>query len=429
MSTTKDVFIIGGSQTDFLESYSDNGKNIHDLFKTIVESTLEQTGIDYDEINRLKKNNRIEIFVGNFASELFIQQGHLGPFLTQVDEAFVGIPAARYEAACASSTLCANIARSRIRANEIDLAIIVGIEIMRNVTPLVANDYLGACADYDVEAKGTRFFYPLSFGHLTDAYLNKYKDISEEKLLSAFMEISLKNRNNASHNPLAQTRNADSSRKHLEVMNRKYKNAFGGRTRFSDCSQISDGASSLLIASPEYTQEYLSKRGKDKSSVARIAGSGFRVAELHFQEKIEASKDNPYILPWGRQTVVDAFNEAKVTLDDINCIELHDCFAINEYVIMSNFGITKPGEEYIAVEKGVTQKTGATPINASGGLMGAGHPVGASGARMLLDIYKQITNQAGDYQIDNAKRGATFNVGGSCTTTMSMVLENAALSH
>ena len=423
-----DAFILGGSQTDFMKQYSDSKDGIDRLFKEITEKTLQEAKLDYKEIERLKKENRIEIFVGNFASELFIKQGHLGPFLTEVHPSFIGIPAARYEAACASATLATHVARSRIRANEIDLGIVVGIEIMRNVPPSKANDYIGACSHYASEGANMRFFYPNTFGLLTDAYLEKYSHVAEDRLLSCFDVISQKNRNNSTKNPLAQIRNDNHDKKHLAVLDRKYKTIFGGRTRFSDCSQVSDGAASLLVASPSYTEKYLKEKNKNKSDVARIAGAGFRVSELKFKDKIDAAKDNSYILPWGRQTVVDAFDEAKVTIDNIDCIELHDCFTINELITTGNFGIAKPGEEYTAIEEGWTQRDGKIPVNPSGGLIGAGHPVGASGGRMILDIFRQVTDNAGDYQVENAKRGATFNVGGNCTTTMSMVIENAEAS-
>jgi acetyl-CoA C-acetyltransferase len=420
-------YILGGAQTDFLTDYTAEKKGMADLFREITELGFAATNLDYGAIEELKKENKVEIFVGNFAGELFLNQGHLGPFLTTVDPVFVGIPAGRYEAACASSSLAVSVANSRIKAKEIDLAIIVGAEIMRNVSPLEANENLATCSDYVSEGEGVRFFYPRMFGYLTEEVLRRYGSISEDKLKSHFLEISLKNRGNARRNKNAQLRNENLNVAELEVLNRKYKSVFGGQTRFSDCSQISDGAAILFLASAEYADKYLKKTGKKLSDIAALSGIGFRVAELSFAEKTKSSSGSKYILPWAKQTVQDAFFRARVTIDDIDMIELHDCFSVNEYIAISNFGITEPEQEYIAIEEGVTQMGGKIPINPSGGLMGAGHPVGASGARMLLDIFKQVTGTAGEYQVEGAKRGATFNVGGSCTTTMSLVLSNAAL--
>ena len=96
--------------------------------------------------------------------------------------------------------------------------------------------------------------------------------------------------------------------------------------------------------------------------------------------------------------------------------ETHDCFTSSEYAAISAFGLTEPGKEYEAVESGLIDFCGSKPINPSGGLIGCGHPVGASGSRMLLDLYKQVTGTAGGYQIKNVKNGMMLNIGGSATT-------------
>ena len=84
----------------------------------------------------------------------------------------------------------------------------------------------------------------------------------------------------------------------------------------------------------------------------------------------------------------------------------------SEYAAISAFGITEPGKEYEAIESGLIAFDGQKPINASGGLIGCGHPVGASGTRMLLDCYKQVTGQAGAYQVKGAKNAMMLNIGG-----------------
>ena len=95
---------------------------------------------------------------------------------------------------------------------------------------------------------------------------------------------------------------------------------------------------------------------------------------------------------------------------------------MTEYMAIDHFGITAPGESWKAVEEGSIKLGGRLPINASGGLIGCGHPVGATGARMLLDATQQVKNQAGDAQIEGAKDMATLNIGGSCATVCSFVV-------
>ena len=96
---------------------------------------------------------------------------------------------------------------------------------------------------------------------------------------------------------------------------------------------------------------------------------------------------------------------------------------MTEYMAIDHFGITAPGESWRAVEDGSISLGGRLPINASGGLIGCGHPVGATGARMLLDATKQVTQRAGDAQINGAKQIATLNIGGSCATVCSFVVD------
>ena len=106
----------------------------------------------------------------------------------------------------------------------------------------------------------------------------------------------------------------------------------------------------------------------------------------------------------------------------MNAIETHDCFTTSEYMAIDHFGLTKPGESWKAVEDGTIELGGKMPINPSGGLIGAGHPVGATGTRQVLDAYRQVTGRAGDYQVEGASRIATLNIGGSGTTTVCFVV-------
>ena len=109
-----------------------------------------------------------------------------------------------------------------------------------------------------------------------------------------------------------------------------------------------------------------------------------------------------YVLPHVRAAVLDALRRAQVTLDDVDGFEVHDCFTPSEYLAIDHIGLTGPGESWKAIENGEIEIGGRLPINPSGGLIGGGHPVGASGVRMLLDAAKQVSGAAGDYQVEDA---------------------------
>ena len=153
-----------------------------------------------------------------------------------------------------------------------------------------------------------------------------------------------------------------------------------------------------------------------------VKGWGHRVAPMLFESKMADNFNSKYILPWTRQACLDAYKRSGLTVDDIDCFETHDCFTSSEYAAISAFGITEPGKEYEAVESGKITFDGEKPINPSGGLIGCGHPVGASGARMFLDLYKQVTGTAGKYQIQGAKNAMMLNIGGSATTNYVFVV-------
>ncbi len=415
------VYILGGQQSDFERNYKKEGKGIRALLKETMDDALTCAHMDYADIAALRDENRIEAFVGNFGAEQYLSQGHLGAFLTQVDPAFCGVASARYEAACASSSTALSAAITKIGAGLIDVAVVVGVEIMKTLDSARCGDVLGMAAHYEREARGVSFPFPKLFGRLADVYLERF-DVPEERYMNALAEISLKNYTNAKRNERAQTRNWFMCKEQTRTRGTATNACVGGRLAVSDCSQVTDGAAVVFLCSETYAKKYAAKRKIAAEKIPVVKGFGLRVAPLLFADKIAESKEMDYVLPWTRRAVLDAYERAGMTLSDIDVIETHDCFTSSEYAAISAFGLTAPGEEYKAVEDGVTQLGGRWPINPSGGLIGVGHPVGASGARMFLDLYKQVTGQAGGYQVENAKNALMLNIGGSATTNYTFIV-------
>lgn len=406
------VYILGGVQTDFERNWKKEGKGIVALLKEVMESGLANAGLNLDEVRELNQKNRIACFVGNFIAEKYTEQGHLGAFLTEVDSAFYGVPSARYEAACASSSAAIDAAATKIRAGDYDVCIVVGWELMKTVESRVGGDFLGRAAYYEKEGKGIEFPFPKLFGRLADETLKKYPDLNEKRYMDALASISVINYANAKRNPLAQTRSWFMSFEQASTRGTETNPLVGGRLGVSDCSQVTDGAAVVVLCSERFIKE---RSIKDKPI---IKGFGHRTAPLLFDKKIAESAASDYILPWTRQTVLDAYHRSGLNVDDIDVFETHDCFTSSEYAAISCFGLSEPGKEYEAVESGLV----ARKINPSGGLIGCGHPVGASGARMLLDLYKQVTNTAGGYQIAGARNGMMLNIGGTATTNFVFVV-------
>ncbi len=404
------VYILGGAQTDFERNWTKEGKGMAALLKEVMADGLEDAKLSFDDIKQLNKDNRVSCFVGNFIAEKYTEQGHLGAFLTEVDAAFYGVPSARYEAACASSSVAIDAAATKIRADEYDVAIVVGWELMKTVDSAVGGDFLGRAAYYDRESKGIALPFPKLFGKLADETLKKYSELDERRYLDALAQISVINFGNAKRNPLAQTRRWFMSYEQASARGTDTNPLVGGKLAVSDCSQVTDGAAVAVLCS----EKFIAERGIKNKPI--VKGYGHRVAPMLFEKKMGNNEGSAYILPWTRQAVLDAYGRSGMTVEDIDVFETHDCFTSSEYAAISAFGLTEPGKEYEAVESGLIAFDGKKPVNPSGGLIGCGHPVGASGARMFLDLYKQVTGTAGEYQTAGAKNALMLNIGGSATT-------------
>ncbi len=378
------IGILGGYQTDFARNWTREGADITAMFEEVVSGTLEAAGVAPGDIG--------VIHVGNAFGQLFTGQGHLGAMPATVEPALAGVPAARHEAACASGGIAILAAMADLEAGRYDTALVIGAELERSVAGDVAAEHMAAAAWVGRDALGATYCWPWSFSQLADEYDRRYG--LDDKHLRAIGELNLRN---ARANPLAQTRTwtySDDS-PHVE-----------GRLHRNDCSQVTDGAAGLVLT-----------RGE---APAAILGWGHRTVGLGLDAKLAARDE--LVLPHVAATIQDAFGRAGVTLADLDGIETHDCFTPSEYMAIDHFGITAPGRSWEAIENGDLERDGRIPMNPSGGLIGVGHPVGASGVRMVLDAHRQVTGQAGDYQVDGARRFATLNIGGSTATTVSFVV-------
>jgi acetyl-CoA C-acetyltransferase len=401
---TRPVYILGGYQTDFARNWTKEGKHISAMIREAVLGGLTETGVTPQEI---------EVgHVGNFAAELYAMQGHLGAFLVDVDPAFSGLPTGRHEAACASGSIALLAASAEIEAGRYECSLVAGVEQMKTVNPAQGGDFLGTAAWYELEAKGVEFPFPKLFGRLGDEYERRY-GLRDEHLAT----ISAINYDNARKNPKAQTRTWYMNEEHACRAD-AYNTVIGGRIKVTDCSQVTDGAVALILASEKFASAWAQRRGIKLDRVPRLLGWGHATAPLTFDAKVAESEGQPYVLPHTRRAITDAFRRARIAdCWALQGIETHDCFTTSEYMAIDHFGLTAPGQSWKAIEEGVIALGGKLPINPSGGLIGGGHPVGATGVRQLLDAHLQVTGRAGGYQVKDARKFATLNIGGSGTTS------------
>lgn len=407
---TAPIFVLGGHQTDFARNLTREGKSLAEL---IAETAQEALAISQIEAADIEVGH-----VGNFAGELFSQQGHLGGLLVEADPAFVGLPTGRHEAACASGSIALLAAMADIEAGRYDTALVLGVELMRNGTAFEASQKLGAAAWVPRETEGVAYPWPSMFSEVGDEYERRY-GLKREHLVA----LAKGSFENAKRNPNAQTRGWTLSQTAFEAGGPENP-TIAGRLCKLDCSQVSDGGAAVVLASARRAEAHARERGIPLSSLPRITGWGHRTAQMSLQSKLSASREEAYVFPQVRGAITDAFARAGIEgAGDLDTIECHDCFTTTHYMAIDHFGITPPGQSFQAIDDGRVLFGGSIPVNPSGGLIGLGHPVGASGVRMVLDAAKQVAGIAGEYQVKGARRAATLNIGGSTTTSVVFVVE------
>jgi acetyl-CoA C-acetyltransferase len=402
--TGSNVWILGGYQSDFARNLHREGIDFAGLTAEVVNSTLEAAEIAAADIG--------VVHVANAFGELFAGQGHLGAMPATTVEGLWDTPSSRHEAACASGSIATLAAVADLRSGAYETALVVGVELEKTVPGDVAAQHLGAAAWIGHEGGEARFMWPYMFSSVADEYDRRYG--IDELHLRAIAQLNF---SNARKNPNAQTRDWAVPDLMAGTSDLEVNPVVEGRIRRFDCSQMTDGGAGIVLVTDNYLRDH-----PDAQPIGRIEGWGHRTVGLGMKQKLEHSADDPYVMPHVRRAVLDAFTRARITLDDLDGIEVHDCFTPSEYMAIDHIGLTGPGESWKAIENGEVDPGGRLPINPSGGLIGGGHPVGASGVRMLLDAAKQVSGTAGEYQIDGATMFGTLNFGGSTATTVSFVV-------
>lgn len=403
------IYILGGYQSDFAQNLARTGGDIGQLFVATVRAGLQSAALDAADVD--------VGHVGNFVSASFTGQAHLGGFFGHVDPAMAYMPASSHEAACASGSMAILAAMADIEAGRYGIACVVGLEVMRNVSAHMAANNLAAAAWFGQEWTQAEYLWPAAFNDVLSLYQETYG--VDYRHLAA---VSEQNFSNAKRNPNAQTRGWKFDEKSF-TQNDEANPVVCGNLRRQDCGQITDGAAVLFLASKTCAQHYAQRRGITLESLPMIKGWGHVNAPLLFSEKKRLSQNQSYLFPHVNALFRQTLKRAQLeNIHAVDGIELHDCFSITQYMILDHAELNKPGEIWKTLEAGITSPTGSLPVNMSGGLIGLGHPVGATGVRMLLDAYKQVAGCAGDYQIENARNIMTVNLGGSTTTCVSFIV-------
>jgi len=407
----KNVFILGGFQSDFAQDWAQKENSIFELFASTLNQALETTGIDPKEVERGH--------VGNASGDMLTGFAQMGGFFGMADPRFAGMPASRHEAACASGTMAILGAVADISAGFYDLVCVAGAEVMSGTFGKEIDRAIAGHAWPPTEVSEDEWTWPKLFSRFLQDYRDRY-DVQYEHL----GEISKINLENARGNPNAKGRSYQAGGACFledDVANPIAMNLF----RTHDICRVADGAAVLFLAGEDYARRFADRHGMSLEDIPRIKGFGHNTmpTELEVKRSLSRASDSPYYMPHLHETIQQAVNRAGFTdIRQLDGMEVHDCFNINEYMILDHSGLQAPGEAWKAIEDGTIRRDGSFAVNPSGGLIGVGHPIGCTGVRMALDCFKQVTGRAEGYQVEGAKNMLTVNVGGTLTTVGSLVI-------
>lgn len=381
----RDVAVIGVGMTKWGELWE---KSLRTIFVESALLALDDAGVD-----------RIDsMYVGSMSSGLFVGQEHIASLLAD----YLGqtpVPSARVETACASGGLALRLGFMEVASGMSDVVLVSGIEKMTDVSGYEATYALGSAADQEYEGyHGITF--PGLYALIARAHMEKYGTTREQLAL-----VAVKNHRNGAKNPLAQYPfeiTVDSVLNSVMVAD---------PLRVLDCSPITDGAAAVVIAPVEMAK-------KMKRPVIKIIGSGHATDVI----ALSSRKD----LTW-LEAVYQAGKQAYAAADkkpeDIDILEVHDCFTIAEICVLEALGIVEKGKGGEAAENEITYLEGKIPVNTSGGLKAKGHPVGATGVAQVIEIVRQLRGEAGERQIKRPRIGMAQNMGGSGGSSVVHIFE------
>jgi acetyl-CoA C-acetyltransferase len=379
--------IVGWGHTRFGKLEQDAEALITDACRqAIADAGIAPTDID-------------QVFVGHFGG--MDPQEFLASMPMQTDPAMRFIPCTRVENACASGSAAVHQGLNAITAKRARFVLVVGVEKMTGMDSAEVGRVLARAAyQKDVSTRGLSF--PGLFGRLTEQYFQAYGDKSD-----ALAMIAAKNHANGANNRFAHIQK-DLGYEFCRTVSDKNPLVAGPLKR-SDCSMISDGCAALVLTDVQ-------------TALTMKKAVVFRAAE-HVQDRLPVDGRDILAFEAPVRAFQRAFAGAKVGLDDLDFVEVHDCFTTAEMLAYEAMGLTPRGQGARAIEEGWTRMDGKLPVNPSGGLKSKGHPIGATGVSMHVMAAMQVTGQAGPMQVKDARLGAVFNMGGVAVANFVSVLE------
>lgn len=387
----REVAVLGVGMTKFGISEKSN-------LEMFVEAALEAI-----TASNLEPKDMQALFFGNCLGDFEEGQLHMAPFAHAELGLPVSAPATRFESACATATVAIRHAALLVGSGLYDVVLAGGTERAAKMgTPLATKTFAMACQAQYESATGLTF--PGVFAMAAHMYGSKY-GIPLPELKKHMAEVAVKNHHHGSMNPKAHFQKLIDVETVLDGM------MVADPLQLLDCCPFSDGASAVVLAD--------AKRAKDLvKKPVHVAGMGQASAgPLYVQKDLSRVVAR-------EEAARQAYKEAGLGPEDIDVVELHDCFTIAEILALESLGFYEFGKAYDAATKKETTFKGKVVVNPSGGLKAKGHPIGATGASQVTEIVEQLRGECGARQVEGAKVGYVDTLGGDFGTVCNIILRS-----
>ncbi|MBI5061619.1 MAG: thiolase domain-containing protein [Candidatus Aenigmarchaeota archaeon] len=374
-----DVAVVGVGQTKFGELWE---KSLRNISIEAALLALQDANLSVDDVSSL--------YIGNMSSGSFTGQDHLAALIADQ----LGItprPAVKCEAACASGSLAFRQAYMGIQSGMYDAALVLGAEKMTDVKGENAVKVLMGAGDHEWESS-IGLTFAGAYALIARRHMELFGTTREQLAM-----VSVNNHKNASNNPYA---HFSSQIKIGDVLKAPM---IAEPLGLLDCSPISDGAAAVILVNDK-----LARRFENPIWVAGT-GHGTDTVALHDRRSLVEMMAT-------KQAAKQAYDMSGLRPDNIDVVEVHDCFSINEVIAVEDLGFCNKGDGGKFVEDGGIGIDGERPVNTTGGLKAIGHPVGATGVRQIVDVVRQLRGDSFNQIASN--HGLTLNIGGSGATSI-----------
>jgi len=379
----RDVAIIGIGQTPVDEHWD---RSLKELAGEAIFAALNDAGREIADA----------LFIGNMLSGILSKQENLGGLISD----WIGLPgmeALKIEAACGSGAAAFRAALMAVSSEDVDSALVVGVEKMTESLPIETTEALATAADADYESAQGLSFVAIN-ALVMQLYLHTYGWKHTD-----FAPFSINAHANAMHNPYA--------RLHEKISEKEYISArmIAEPINLLDASPTGDGAAAIFLV-PADTILSVNKRN------IKVVGSASATDSIAIH-----SRHDPLWLSAAELSAIKAYQQAGIKPQDIDFFELHDAFSIMSVLSLEACGFSERGQAPKLGLDGQITINGRIPISTRGGLKARGHPVGATGVYQIVETVQQLRGEAEYTQIENAKVGMTQNIGGSGATIITHI--------